>query len=565
MEKSGKGLLLRTQQDKVSEQKGLPVEIVSDSQFVIDVPAEVVQLQYYTLGNVLTNDAGQLAGTVVVAKLANGGVLNQLGDQIATVNDSSLAFTSTAFLVEVAFPQLVAETYNQHRGISKAVAITQNLSNGQFCVDNRTGTLYGKKASVTTTLTGTTYKVSSQTASGGTVVTGDTNLAEVGGVAVSVKNAAFAEPPLGIGGEYELLGSLTTDAGTAGDKIPFKGSALGVPYMNLINIAGTKEAVLLEGATHATGDAGIMPLVIRNDTLADLSGGDGKYGGLQVTAKGALYTSLSEVLGATMSVTNGGFMQITDNTTVAAVTAGLTALKVDLVGEGGAAITATNPVFNQLTDGTTAIGTGNPLTVSLSDGTSIVDIGIDGSTIAANPQFVPIGGEYRAAADTYTDGDGVIDHFDVNGFKLVRDKAYDAGTTANKGYEVNPVSSHYVAESLLDTTNLAAATNYYPSSTGASIDGYKDLSISGKFIDADGTFTMTVEAMNDEDTTSGDWIQVYGYDDKNNVTTNSWTVTNGTLTFALSFNEMNFTNYRIKVINDGATNTAIIKTRRKAL
>jgi len=118
---------------------------------------------------------------------------------------------------------------------------------------------------------------------------------------------------------------------------------------------------------------------------------------------------------------------------------------------------------------------------------------------------------------------------------------------------------------LLDTTDLAADTHYYPAATGGEIGNNKDLSLSGKFIDADGTFTMTIEATDDEDTASADWIQVYGYDDKNNATTNSWTVTNGTLTFALSFNNINYNYYRVKVVNDGATNTAIIKARLKTV
>ncbi len=97
------------------------------------------------------------------------------------------------------------------------------------------------------------------------------------------------------------------------------------------------------------------------------------------------------------------------------------------------------------------------------------------------------------------------------------------------------------------------------------MDGYQDLSLSGKFIDADETITMKVYAMNDEDTTSGDWIQVYGYNDDLNTVTNSWTVTNGTLTYAISFNNCNYTNVKVEIVCGGATNTVIAKARRKAL
>jgi hypothetical protein len=61
---------------------------------------------------------------------------------------------------------------------------------------------------------------------------------------------------------------------------------------------------------------------------------------------------------------------LTDGTTAAVITAGLTALKVDLVGEGGAALAANNPLFSQLTDGANAIAAGNPLNIQIGDGTT---------------------------------------------------------------------------------------------------------------------------------------------------------------------------------------------------
>jgi len=181
--------------------------------------------------------------------------------------------------------------------------------------------------------------------------------------------------------------------------------------------------------------------------------------------------------------------------------------------------------------------------------------GINGVSMTISSDVITIAG----AGTPFASGD--VYEVGVSGQR----KPYDPSTTADKTAEIAPLSGQIVAEPLVDTTNVSAATVYYPSSTGASIDGYKDLSFSGKFIDADGTVTMTVEMMNDEDTTSGDWIQVYGYDDKNNVTTNSWAVTNGTLTFANSFNNGNYRYYRVKVIYSGSTNTAIIKQRKKAL
>ena len=437
-------------------------------------------------------DVGSAAGTIVLFGLDRAPIYNATGTDVGTNQNTSFAFDATdTFDAEVAFDY---NTYYQYVGGQTQITMAADMdatliTNGQYMINYETGLVIGKKKDADTTET-VTYKTRALTIE--TTVSSTIDLTKIGSVAISAKNAAFAEPPLGIGGEYELLGSLTADGGTAGDKTPLKTSALGVPYTNLINIAGTKEAVLLEDVAHASGDAGIMNLIVRNDALAALGDTDGDYVPLQADANGALYVQLGDAA---------------DNSPIAT----------------------------------------------------------DDSAQDATPEIINIGGEYRLAETTYTDGDATILQTDVNGYTKVRSKDYDSGTTSGKKYEISPLDTHNVSTSLLDTTNLAAATNYYPATTGTSMDGYKDLSLSGKFIDGDGTFTMTVEAMNDEDTTNGDWIQVYGYDDKNNVTANSWTVTNGTLTYAISFNEMNYKYYRIKVVNDGATNTAILKTRRKAL
>jgi hypothetical protein len=140
-------------------------------------------------------------------------------------------------------------------------------------------------------------------------------------------------------------------------------------------------------------------------------------------------------------------------------------------------------------------------------------------------------------------------------------KSYDVYTDTLKITEQAPISNRYVQDSLVDTTNTAAATTYFPATTGQAMDGYKDLSFSGKFITT-GTLTMTLEASNDEDTTNADWIQVYGYDNKNDVFINTYSITNTTLTFALTLNSFNYSNYRIKVIDTSSTNTYIIKARK---
>jgi hypothetical protein len=135
-----------------------------------------------------------------------------------------------------------------------------------------------------------------------------------------------------------------------------------------------------------------------------------------------------------------------------------------------------------------------------------------------------------------------------------------------KQFEVSPLDQHYVEESLVDTTNLAAAANYYPASTGALVGAYKDFSFTGKIIEGGAdTITILVQGMNDEDTAAGDWITLYGYRDDANTTAASVAVVGATQTFSWSFNNFNYKYYRIVVTPTSADNTAIVKLRKKAL
>ena len=93
-------------------------------------------------------------------------------------------------------------------------------------------------------------------------------------------------------------------------------------------------------------------------------------------------------------------------------------------------------------------------------------------------------------------------------FLVSEDGAYsplDSSSQSLKAVMQNPESAQSVREELLDTTNISAATHYYPSSAGFSMDGYKDLTIQYGLTDADGALTFTVEAKNDD---SADWIDI---------------------------------------------------------
>ncbi len=157
---------------------------------------------------------------------------------------------------------------------------------------------------------------------------------------------------------------------------------------------------------------------------------------------------------------------------------------------------------------------------------------------------INVGGKYNAVLPTYGEGAAVTMQFDANG-KLLVDESYALDT------------------SLVDTTNIAANTYYYPSSSGMAMVGYKDFSLTGKMIDAAATSTLTVEGTNDEVLAGADWIQVWGYDTKNNTLVNSVAVVSGTTTFAWDFDNLNYKYVRVKLVTGDGTNTIIVKARQK--
>jgi hypothetical protein len=142
--------------------------------------------------------------------------------------------------------------------------------------------------------------------------------------------------------------------------------------------------------------------------------------------------------------------------------------------------------------------------------------------------------------------------------------AYDGSDDAVRNKNVNSLNLQFVEESLFDGTGLTTGTYYYPASYGLSMAGYKDASVTGKLVITTNTATLTIEGTNDEDS-SGDWHQVYAYDDIINTTVNSWAVTNGTKNFAISLNECNFKYLRFKVVTTGTSGAVVLKARRKAL
>lgn len=211
------GLINSNQQRQVSEQRRMPVDNVG-SDTIRTISGETLQLYYYSSG-VLTIDAGQAAGTVVVGKLANRNIKNALGDVTGTHNDTSVTFTTGTILTElVEFPELVAETWDRDAGATKANAITNGFTNGQYCIDHRTGTVYGKKATngVSDTVA---YKIETNASSTPGGVASSVELVDSNGNEVTkVDDAAFTtgtDSVVPIAGYYSAADD-TVDSGDAG-------------------------------------------------------------------------------------------------------------------------------------------------------------------------------------------------------------------------------------------------------------------------------------------------------------------------------------------------------------
>jgi len=421
-------------------------------------------------------------------------------------NESSVAWTTgTVLTTEVPLPE------DSDFDPQVVTQFLDGLSNGEYGVDYERGKLYYKKAT-----TGTSDTIGYTTRSMTVVPTSSTGL-----TGTLVDDAAFTPATSLVTPVGYFADEGSTDSVGEGD--------IGAARMTLDRKQITASEHI-EDVAHASADYGTHTMGVRNDVLAGLAGTDGDYASMQVDALGAQYVnSLLSLLNVTHRSPVDGTVAYTSTTTITCSSFPFTVADANC----SVAYILYRP-------------TGGQWQSPIINGQGGVSI-----TSAANVITVAGYGTPFASADAYIVG---IEE---------QDKGYTVATTSHRSEEVDPLSSQYISASLVDTTNVSAATHYYPSATGGTMDGYQDQSLTGKFIDADGTLTLTLEVTNDEDT-SGDWNGAYFYDNELNATVNSKTVTNGTELFTLSANNNNFRRFRWVVIASGATNTVILKQRLKA-
>lgn len=140
----------------ITNQQPMPTNDSAVSASIKSVTGETVSL-YYSSSGVRTIDAGQAAGTAVMGQLANKNILDANGGYIATTADSSLSFTGNCFTNQVKFPRLGYYEVKDGTWAAKLAAVTARMANGDYCVDYESGTIYGVKATTTSSLTSTAY------------------------------------------------------------------------------------------------------------------------------------------------------------------------------------------------------------------------------------------------------------------------------------------------------------------------------------------------------------------------------------------------------------------------
>lgn len=244
----------------------------------------------------------------------------------------------------------------------------------------------------------------------------------------------------------------------------------------------TRLKVMAEDSAHSSGDTGIMLMAVRNDSGTALAGNSGDYIPITTDANGNVRVATGSGGSAgggnnTYSTEQGDFTATPMNGTYSIV------LSVDSI--GGVAITAAN-----LANGILKI-----MDVSLTPD-EYKTVTLDKFTWTAATKTIDI----TNCTGAFTLGTGDVVSLTLTG----PDKMRDSSTDAQRTSAIRDMSDQYVSETLIDTTNVAAATNYYPSSSGVSMDGYKNLSIQGL---TSGGVTTTIEVTND-DAASPDWFDI---------------------------------------------------------
>jgi len=263
---------------------------VADSFIIIDEPATTdkrVDTEELTVSsNTVQRERCQVAGAAA--------------DDVAVVTDSDPGGSEHGLIIRVA-----GAPFDVTGGGLEASALRVTLasdSTGVLSVDDNGGTLTIDNTTLSNahsedydtgggTDTTSAYGIALP-ASGGAVAGGtSSNPLRVDPTGTTTQPVSDAGGSLTIDGSVTLLASDGTDIGD-------------VDVASVVPGTGATNLGKAEDAAHSTGDTGVMPLAVRNDTLAALAGTDGDYAPFQVNASGALYVQEGSALDVSAATVN---------------------------------------------------------------------------------------------------------------------------------------------------------------------------------------------------------------------------------------------------------------------
>lgn len=136
------------------------------------------------------------------------------------------------------------------------------------------------------------------------------------------------------------VATIPTNTKVATDAVTYSGDASShvapTSLVQIIGAEGSKTTVPVansEDAAHASGDAGIMALAVRNDTAGALSGTDGDYTPLQTDSAGNVRVAIAAATNSATRIDDAAF---TPATHYAAVIAGISTTDSVDSGDAGA-------------------------------------------------------------------------------------------------------------------------------------------------------------------------------------------------------------------------------------
>jgi len=511
------GLQILGDQKQITKQFPQPVDDMSASSSIQSVSGETVQLYYSSTGT-RTTDAGQAAGVAVTGQLANKNILDAGGGSIATLGDTSLSYTCTALTTERKFPIVNAEDSAIRNGtwLEKLTAITNGFSNGEFCVDYRSGTIYGVKTSTATQMTSTGYNVNqAQTGTTGALST-TMDITKIGGVAVIADDGAFtAGTSTGIVA-MGFADETTTDSVSEGD--------IGAFRMTL-DRRQIGAGHILDDAALGVGSSYVTPMAGFADEGSTDSVGEGDVGAVRMLLNRVLLTQPSD--GTNHAGFNAAFTE----------TLALAGNSMNVSG---------------LCYGMDA-NTGTPILRAM-------QVCTDNDLTSTTPNVLLTGGVYKAALDTYTDNNATPIPTTANGVPIM---AITSGasltpifdTAGHKGFvqltngTIEPVITAAATETLalatdylttaglcygidadnasapilaamqvsVDNTTISATPNVLVTGGAykAALDTYNDNDASPFHMNVDGTLLATVNGLAGSvahsGTDAGNPIKVGGY------------------------------------------------------